>query len=377
MTNSKPFEWTDELVMEFANLRIEDGYPPNSLNGLHKLVTERFLNEFKKHRPILESKSLSSNLSDGVMDVNGLLSTAICFLRAFVDFTSKGIKADETAKDAQKIIDYYKSNESNYKTKLPTNPIPDTPVRNKVEAFFITNSPYKENCYLLRTSKIIPEKDFPKIKLKIEAALNEDTVVDDKSVFNTDKINERINQLGELRKSFYAAREKEFLSVGDMLTNPHRNKYLTFEDYAKSIPLPTYSELTDTVVQDKKFDADKKMMYLSDEAGQWETNPKSLSFGKRRFTKEEVDTMMEKVFKAGREMAAKPFDGYSYSNYQDYKNSLQPAPVQPQEKVSTNNDDVACLSLNDIKWWIEKYFDYPNGISIEKLRPFVNEKLKQ
>jgi hypothetical protein len=50
-----------------------------------------------------------------------------------------------------------------------------------------------------------------------------------------------------------------------------------------------------------------------------------------------------------------------------------------QDKVYTvtDNSNVACLSLNDIKWWIEKYFDYPGGISIEKLKQLVSEKLKQ
>lgn len=57
----------------------------------------------------------------------------------------------------------------------------------------------------------------------------------------------------------------------------------------------------------------------------------------------------------------------------------QPTNLQPKKEDNqvTDNSDVACLSLNDIKWWIEKYFDFPNGISIEKLRPLVNEKLKQ
>lgn len=36
-----------------------------------------------------------------------------------------------------------------------------------------------------------------------------------------------------------------------------------------------------------------------------------------------------------------------------------------------------CLSANDIKWWLEKYFNYPNGISVNQLKELVKEKLKQ
>lgn len=48
-----------------------------------------------------------------------------------------------------------------------------------------------------------------------------------------------------------------------------------------------------------------------------------------------------------------------------------------QGKVVTDNSDVACLSANDIKKWLEKYFDYPNGISVTQLNELVNQKLKQ
>ncbi len=36
-----------------------------------------------------------------------------------------------------------------------------------------------------------------------------------------------------------------------------------------------------------------------------------------------------------------------------------------------------CLSANDIKWWLEKYFDYPNGINVSQLNELVKQKLNQ
>lgn len=39
-----------------------------------------------------------------------LLGTTICYLKAFIDLNKSGLKADETSKDAQKIIEYYENN---------------------------------------------------------------------------------------------------------------------------------------------------------------------------------------------------------------------------------------------------------------------------
>lgn len=36
-----------------------------------------------------------------------------------------------------------------------------------------------------------------------------------------------------------------------------------------------------------------------------------------------------------------------------------------------------CLSANDIKWWLEKYFDYPNGINVNQLHEQIKQKLNQ
>ena len=38
--------------------------------------------------------------------------------------------------------------------------------------------------------------------------------------------------------------------------------------------------------------------------------------------------------------------------------------------------DVPCLSVNDIKFWLEKYFNYPNGINPRQLIELVKQKLK-
>ncbi len=34
-----------------------------------------------------------------------------------------------------------------------------------------------------------------------------------------------------------------------------------------------------------------------------------------------------------------------------------------------------CLSLNDIKFWLEKYFDYPGGVSIEQIKELAKTKI--
>lgn len=55
------------------------------------------------------------------------LGTAICFLRAFVELTEKGISPDATRDDAKKVIQYY---ESKYKaSKQPT----DTPKQTDID----------------------------------------------------------------------------------------------------------------------------------------------------------------------------------------------------------------------------------------------------
>lgn len=74
------------------------------------------------------------------------------------------------------------------------------PEKIKVEAFYIAQAPYTENCYLLRTNKMLSEMQFPEIKIKIESALN-DTVVEYPGAFKKGwdkaKIESSLNSSGE------------------------------------------------------------------------------------------------------------------------------------------------------------------------------------
>jgi len=319
--------------------------------------------------------------------------------------------------------------------KLPTNPIPDTPV--KVQFIpMVTKGWYQIDV----NDYEIPEDKFPAIKQAIEAALNEDTVyynqlgekVTDYKEEDVDRgmpVTKTMNGVEAYNTGFAQGVKfcekygipKHQIGAGKSTKPPlgllpkHIWEEQRIWDIAaaveryqkagKEIPSEWLDEdkvlrkqKTDTVVQDK-FDGKRASFYAMDEAGQWETADKELTKQKmdelikdfhkqplqfysppKRYSQEEVDTMTEDTWNQCRCFVdgCAPFESvmpfFKYKTFSDYKNSLQPAPVQPQEKVSTNNDDVACISINEIK---------SCGIGLgqqrllDELSKLVNKKLKQ
>lgn len=59
------------------------------------------------------------------------------------------------------------------------------------------------------------------------------------------------------------------------------------------------------------------------------------------------------------------------ANYKDHCKTFADK-EKANEYILLNNP---VLSVNDIKWWLEKYFDYPNGINPSQLTELAKSKL--
>lgn len=86
--------------------------------------------------------------------------------------------------------------------------------------------------------------------------------------------------------------------------------------------------------------------------------------GKKIFENNEY-FVVEKHFEIGHGVGG---DGYNHSGHVLKTFSTEDA---AKTYIIYNKP---CLSANDIKWWLEKYFNYPNGISVDMLTKLVKEK---
>jgi len=351
MNNSTDnFKWTDELVREFANFY-------KSKQGVDYTTWGKcIMDSFKK------SKSPSTNLSDGkdweivsfkvknvgygfdgqiLPKVDGyfgikelhvteeeLLKSKIHYInsvRRLSDnavFTHLERDGDGNLITGFSVVDNKMRVELDYgsvykniiylteptNVKLPTNPIPDTPVKEKIQVDladgFNNAADFTWVAHLYATTGI-PKNKFPAIKQAIEkvlneedeyapakpAALNEDTVVKPPLGVVPEFIwkEQRFNDLDAAIKRYSEAKKPVPISW--------ISEHCSIQQWIKN----REEEKTDTVVQDKP------------------------------------------------------------------------------ETVSTNNDDVACLSLNDVSRWYEAW--YPRNPMKESLlnglNQLVNQKLKQ
>ncbi len=108
----------------------------------------------------------------------------------------------------------------------------------------------------------------------------------------------------------------------------------------------------------------------------------------KTYNQSEVDAIRADTWKAAR--LVHPLAGMKFNTYEDYlefkervqqskQSAPEPSALPTKGNTVTDNSDVACLSLNDVKELWDKHYggnllirDFANS-----LQKFVNQKLKQ
>jgi len=273
--------------------------------------------------------------------------------------------------------------------KQPTPP--DTPVKGdvKISAVYCINGDDGNVVYEIRSNKMFPKDSGEKVAAAIEAALNEDTVVDDLMMYKLVRDNEALKSLLEqmtnYAESWKQLHTKLYSDYADLVAESMTPKTDTvvkingntvhYELGDNGVPniisiagyifypsLNAQPQKTDTVVQDKPvlFTTEDGVEIHDQDNYVWlnkATLDKSITYSKA-FPKCLVGDKPDLIY-------------FSTIDARDeYVSKI---------KVSTNNDDVACLSLNDVSRWYEAW--YPRNPMKESLlnglTQLVKEKLKQ